>query len=252
MSESTSLQGKRILVTGASSGIGRAIALALGEKGAEIALLARREDRLRDVSEKIIESGSKGISVPVDLSDSGAAQDAVNFAASALGGLDILINAAGVARQAGLSDGKIEDWRNMLDVNVFALAVVTREALIHFPDQGGHVVNISSMSGHRVPGKGGFYAATKFAVRAMTEGLRQELRAAGNQTRVCSISPGFVDTELLDEYFATSGGDESKYDKIGYPLLQPEEIADLVIHQLTMPPTAEVTDILVRPTAQAT
>ena len=108
------------------------------------------------------------------------------------------------------------------------------------------------MSGHRVPGKGGFYAATKFAVRAMTEGLRQELRASGNLTRVSSISPGFVDTELLDLYFNDSDDRSSKYDRIGYPLLQPEEIAELVIHQLTMPATAEVTDILVRPTAQTT
>lgn len=252
MAAGTDLRGKRVLVTGASSGIGRAIASALGNAGADLALLARREDRLRELSDEIIQQGTRAFPFAVDLSDAGGAQDAVNLAASALDGLDILINAAGVARQAGLRDGDIEDWRTMLDINVFALAVVTREALPHFPDEGGHVVNISSMSGHRVPGKGGFYAATKFAVRAMTEGLRQELRAAGNQTRVCSISPGFVDTELLDQYFATSGSTESRYDRIGYPLLQPEEIAGLVLHQLTIPPTAEVTDILVRPTAQQT
>lgn len=246
-----SLHGRKALVTGASSGIGRAIALALAENGATVALLARREERLLEVSSEICEKGGIAFSVPVDLADTDLTRDAVHMAASSLDGLDILINAAGVGRQARLTDGDINDWKTMLDINVLALSVVTREALPYFPEEGGHIVNISSMSGHRVPGKGGFYAATKFAVRALTEGLRQELRAAGSLTRVSSVSPGFVDTELLDEYFGGSS-DAAKYDAIGYPILKPEDIADLVIHQLTMPATAEVTDILVRPTAQAT
>ena len=140
----------------------------------------------------------------------------------------------------------------MMNINVLALSIATREALRYFPDSGGHIVNISSMSGHRVPGRGGFYSASKFAVRAITEGLRQELRLAGNLTRVSSISPGFVDTELLDDYFKSSRGGVSKYDAISYPILKPEEIAELVLHQLALPDTVEVTDILVRPTHQAT
>lgn len=247
-----SLSGRKALVTGASSGIGRAIALALGHEGASVALLARREERLSEVSAEIIAAGGNAFSVPVDLAKTDLTQDAVHMAASGLDGLDILINAAGVGRQAKLIDGEIDDWKTMLDINVLALSIVTKAALPYFPGEGGHVVNISSMSGHRVPGKGGFYAATKFAVRALTEGLRQELRAAGNLTRVSSVSPGFVDTELLDEYFSSSAGDTAKYEAIGYPVLKPEDIADLVIHQLKMPAAAEVTDILVRPTAQAT
>ncbi|MDF1659614.1 MAG: SDR family NAD(P)-dependent oxidoreductase, partial [Verrucomicrobiales bacterium] len=219
-SSPVSLSGRKALVTGASSGIGRAIALALGEQGASVALLARREDRLLEVSGEIIAKGGNAFSVPADLAKADLTQDAVHMAASSLDGLDILINAAGVGRQAKLIDGDITDWKTMLDINVLALSVVTKEALPYFPTEGGHVVNISSMSGHRVPGKGGFYAATKFAVRAITEGLRQELRAAGNQTRVSSISPGFVDTELLDEYFG-GGNDDAKYDAIGYPILKP-------------------------------
>jgi NADP-dependent 3-hydroxy acid dehydrogenase YdfG len=246
-----SLQGKKALVTGASSGIGQAIAMALSREGSAVALLARREERLSALSDAIGAAGGIAYGIPVDLSRTDLAQDAVHMAASSLDGLDIVINAAGVARQAKLTDGLIEDWKTMLEVNVLALSIVTREALPYLPADGGHIVNISSMSGHRVPGKGGFYAATKFAVRALTEGLRQELRAAGNLTRVSSISPGFVDTELLDEYFNSGGNDRAKYEAIDYPILQPGEIADLVIHQLKMPATAEVTDILVRPTAQA-
>lgn len=245
------LKQRKALVTGASSGIGQAIARALSREGASLALLARREDRIRELAAELESPDKAACSFPVDLSRTDAAHDAVNLSASALGGLDIVVNAAGVGRQARLIDGDTEDWRAMLEVNVMALAVVTKEALAHFPEEGGHVVNIGSMSGHRVPGKGGFYAATKFAVRAMTEGLRQELRGEGNLTRVSSISPGFVDTELLDDYFR-SGSGGSRYDAISYPVLQPEEIADLVLHQLTMPSTAEVTDILVRPTGQRT
>lgn len=245
------LAGSKAIVTGASSGIGRAIATALASHGVSLGLLARREKRLRETAEQIEQAGGMAEVFPIDLRDFSSIPDCIANAAKTLGGLEILINAAGVARQASLIDGEFEDWQTMTDVNVLALTAVTKEALRHFPEQGGHVVNLSSMSGHRVPGKGGFYAPTKFAVRAITEGLRQELRLAGNMTRVSCISPGFVDTEMLDEYFSV-GEEGSKYDKIGYPILQPEEIADLVLHQLAMPRTAEVTDILVRPTGQAT
>jgi len=249
---SSPLSCKKALITGASSGIGRAIALTLAEHGVSIALLARRKERLEEVAERASKTGVQASIFVVDLSDPAETATAVSQAAEALGGIDILVNAAGVARQAGLSNGEFEDWKTMIDINVLGLANVSRHALPHFPESGGHILNLSSMSGHRVPGKGGFYAATKFAVRAMTEGLRQELRSVGNLTRVSSISPGFVDTELLDIYFANADDTTSKYERIGYPLLKPEEIAELVIHQLTLPVTAEVTDILVRPTAQAT
>ncbi len=248
MNPSTSLKGKRALVTGASSGIGRAIARALDAQGCAVALCARREDRLREVADEL-----KNATVcAADLSDEDQLIAAVKKANYEMGGLDILINSAGIARQASLINGATSDWTDMLQVNVLALAQITREALQYFPESGGHIIHLSSMSGHRVPGRGGFYSATKFAVRAMTEGLRQELRLEGNMTRVGCISPGFVDTELLDEYFQSSDNAQAKYESIGYQILQPEEIADLVLHQLTMPATAEVTDILVRPTAQAT
>lgn len=248
MNEPTTLHGKRALITGASSGIGRAIAARLALAGCRVALLARREERLREIAGQM----EHAVVCPADLSDEAGTASAIQSAAAEWDGLDILINAAGVARQAQLTDGNPDDWRDMMEINVLALARVTREVLPHFPEPGGHVINISSMSGHRVPGRGGFYAATKFAVRALTEGLRQELRHAGNLTRVGSISPGFVDTEMLDEYFQSTGNPDAKYQAITYPILQPEEVADLVFHQLTMPATAEVTDVLVRPTAQVT
>lgn len=246
------LSGKAAFVSGGSSGIGRAIALALGERGVRVTICARRLERLDEVADQIREAGGEAQVVTADFSHPTAIEEAVGFAADHWGGqLDILVNAAGVALQASLSEGTTEDWRSMLDINVLALAVATREALKFFSsEQGGDVINISSMSGHRVPGRGGFYSATKFAVRAMTEGLRQELRQAGNLTRVGSVSPGFVETELLDRYFESAGAD--RYQAIGYPILQPGEVARVVVEMLSLPRTAEITDVLMRPSQQAT
>ncbi|NNE91486.1 MAG: SDR family NAD(P)-dependent oxidoreductase [Verrucomicrobiales bacterium] len=249
----TELTGKTAFVTGASSGIGRAIATALGRQGVQVVLCARRLERLEAVAESIQKAGGpEAAIVTADFFDVVEIECAIAEGAGQAGGkLDILINSAGIGRQAKLVDGNTQDWREMLNLNVLALAVATREALKFFPeDTGGHVVNLGSMSGHRVPGRGGFYAATKFAVRAMTEGLRQELRLMENPTRVSSISPGFVDTELLDDYFKAGTDGAAKYEAIGYPILQPEEIADVVLAQLKMPATAEITDVLIRPTAQ--
>ena len=236
------LRGKCAFVSGASSGIGRAIVLALLEHGAKVAVSARRIDRLQDLD--------GAVPFPADFSDESQITSAIDNAAKEFGGLDILVNSAGLALQAKLSDGVTSDWKQMLDVNVLGLAIASREALTHFPETGGQIVNLCSMSGHRVPGKGGFYAATKFAVRAMTEGLRQELRAAGNQTRVSQLSPGFVDTELLDIYFGGSGA--NRYGAVDYEMLKPEDIAATVLHVLTAPQHMDVTDVLIRPTEQKT
>ncbi|MEM7013709.1 MAG: SDR family NAD(P)-dependent oxidoreductase [Verrucomicrobiota bacterium] len=245
-----SLQGKAAFVTGASSGIGRAIALALAANGVQVSLVARREDRLQEVS-AAAGGDSQTQVLTADFRDEAQIVAAVDSAADHWGGLDILINSAGVALQASLVDGDTDVWREMLEVNVLGLAVASREALKHFDaDRGGHVVNICSMSGHRVPGKGGFYAPTKFAVRAMTEGLRQELRLAGNPTRVSQISPGFVDTELVDKYFESAGA--NRYDAVDYQMLSADDTTAAVMHILTAPPHADITDILLRPTAQKT
>lgn len=250
MADLISLQGKKAFVTGASSGIGRAIALAIGAAGGKIALCARRQDKLAELAIEINDSGGTAKLFPADLFDESQIISSFSAAADCFNGLDILINSAGIGRQASLIDGDSRDWAEMMNLNVLALATASREALRYFPESGGQIINISSLSGHRVPGRGGFYSATKFAVRAMTEGLRQELRLAGNLTRVSSISPGFVDTGLLDDYFQ-SGNGMSKQEAIQFPILEPENIAAIAIHQLTAPENVDITDVLVRPTRQA-
>ncbi len=245
----STLTGKAAVVTGASSGIGRAIALALAAEGARVTLCARRREVLETIANEARALGGEAQVLTADFQHVNEIDSAIEGAADHWSGLDILINCAGIARQAMLRDGDTQDWRDMLEVNVLGLAVASREALKHFPEAGGHIVNLCSMSGHRVPGRGGFYAATKFAVRAMTEGLRQELRHAGNLTRVSQVSPGFVETPMLDEYFESAG--TTRAEAIAYPILRTEEIATVVLGLLKLPENAEITDVLLRPTQQA-
>jgi len=166
------------------------------------------------------------------------------------GGLDILVNNAGLGRKAGFHDGATEDWQEMLEVNVLALAVACREALGRFDRQkGGHIVNVSSMAGHRIPPGGGFYAATKFAVRAITECLRQEFRTLGSPSRVSEISPGFVSTEFHEVLYR---GDAEKI-AAGLPqyrVLDPGDVAASVVHILEAPDHVAIHDILLRSNEQ--
>lgn len=228
-----SLEGKIALVTGATSGIGRAIALRLSEAGATVIATGRRDELLESLSVSRI--------VSADLRD----EKSIGQLFDQIGTLDILVNAAGVALQARITDGSVDEWREMLDVNVLGLALCCQRALAKFPESGGQILNISSLSGHRVPPVGGFYAPTKFAVRAVTESLRWELKDAESKTRISCLSPGFVDTPLLDRYFA--GKEETLSElKEGMCFLSPEEIADAALYVLTAPKHLEVSDVLMR------
>ncbi len=248
----SSLAGRVAMVTGASSGIGEAIALALADTGAHLALLARREDRLRALAERIgaRAPGAQVMTARCDLRDPVQILGAWQDVRARFGGVQVLVNNAGLGRDAPLCSGATEDWREMLEVNVLALCVCTREAVADMRDSGdqGHVVHVSSMSAHRVPGGSGVYSATKFAVRSLTEGLRQELRAAGSAIRVSAVSPGFVQTEFAEVHARDPAAAAETYGR--YPVLQPGDIATAVLHVLKAPPHVEVHDMLVRPTAQ--
>ncbi|MEM7235928.1 MAG: SDR family NAD(P)-dependent oxidoreductase [Planctomycetota bacterium] len=245
------LAGKSALVTGASSGIGAAIAKALAAAGVRVSLVARREDRLNEVAEAIRTAGGQALPCVADVRDESALISAFDRTVGEWGGLDILINNAGLGRSADYLTGKTEDWREMLDVNVLALVVASREALARFGPDGGHIVNVASMSAHRVPQRSGLYSATKFAVRSITEGLRLELAQVGNPTRVCEISPGFVATEF-PESFEPEDRDRIKQSIANLRALQPEDIAASVLHMLNAPPHVAISDILMRSSDQLT
>ena len=230
----TKLAGKTILVTGASSGIGQAIARLALEEGARVIGLCRSVDKLpREV-----------IPLQCDLSDTAAIEGAF----ASLDHLDLLVNNAGLAYLSPISSGDPLQWEKMWQINVHALCLCSQKALKLFPESGGHILNISSLSGHRVPPTGGFYAPTKFAVRAITEALRSEL--AGSPTRISSISPGFVDTPLLNDYF--DGREDQLADtRAKVNMLTPENIAATAIHILTAPDGVEINDVLMRSSDQA-
>jgi NADP-dependent 3-hydroxy acid dehydrogenase YdfG len=227
---------KSALVTGASSGIGKAIAEVLVRESFQVIGLCRSIDQLPE--------GVSGL--PCDLRE----PEEIEKAFGTLDSLDILVNSAGLAYLSRLSDGDPGQWEEMWRVNVHALALCSRLALSLFPESGGHILNLSSMSGHRVPPTGGFYASTKFAVRAVSEALRSELKSSGNGTRVSCLSPGFVDTPLLDKYFDGREEDLAATRSSGQ-MLTSEAIAATALHLLTAPEGVEINDVLMRSNQQA-
>ena len=242
------LAGKTAVVTGASSGIGTETARALAAAGAALTLAARRADRLARLAAEL------GGEVAVQPTDMRREEDILRLFAVArerFGGVDILVNNAGLGRAAPLGSAPTELWREMLEVNVLGLAIATREAIQDMERRGvaGHVVHVASMAAHRVPGpESGMYAATKFAVRALTEGLRQELRARESPIRVSAVSPGHVLTEFADVFTGRPGA-QAAIDR-RFKILESRDVAEAIVWVLTRPPHMEVHDLLVRPTAQ--
>ncbi len=222
------LAGRRVLVTGASSGIGRQVAAAVAAEGGRVAVLARRQAELEALADEI-----GGVAVPADVADTAAVPAAVDAAADALGGLDAVFNAAGVLRPGTVADTDPKVWRHTFDVNVLGLLEVTRAAIGHLRDAGGgDVVNVSSMSGRRLnSAELGVYGASKAAVHMLSEGLRREL--AGDRIRVTVLAPGLVATDLFgDRQDATSSRLRERAGEVG---LTAEDVAASVVHILSAP-----------------
>ncbi len=232
---SSRLADRTIVVTGASSGIGRALAERLLERGAKVVGISRSPGRLPD--------GVHGLTADL------TRRDDIADAFRQLEIIDALVNCAGVAYQSKILDGNPSDWEEMWRVNVLGLALCCQSALRHFPKSGGRIVNVSSMSGHRVPPGGGFYAPTKFAVRAITDALRLEVKAAGLPVQVGSVSPGFVDTPLLDDYFR-GREDVLQQTRASIHMLQAGDVAESILHMLETPPHVEIGDISLRSSDQ--
>jgi 17beta-estradiol 17-dehydrogenase / 3beta-hydroxysteroid 3-dehydrogenase len=248
---SGALAGKSAVVTGASSGIGAATARALATAGAAVTLGARRADRLEVLAGELRAAGA---AVAVERTDMRREDDVcrlVGVARERFGGVDVLVNNAGLGRAAPLGSSPTEPWREMIEVNVLGLCIATREAIQDMERRGvaGHVVHVSSMAGHRIPGPdGGVYAATKFAVRALTEALRQELRARKSPIRVTAISPGYVETEFAAVFRGRPGADQELAARLR--TLEPRDVAEAVVWVVTRPAHVEVHDVLLRPTEQ--
>lgn len=235
------------LVTGASEGIGAEVARRLHAEGMRVVGCARRANRLKHLRDRL---GGRFHPVTCDLRDETAIVQMFAEIESLWGPVDVLVNNAGLGHNAPLLSGTTEDWREMLEVNVLALAICTREAASRLVQSGkpGHILHISSMAAHRVPPNSGMYSATKYAVRSLTEGLRMELRGVGARVRVTSISPGFVETGFARAYHKSEEKARETYGR--YPVLQPEDVAEAVVYALAAPQRAQVHDLLLRPTEQ--
>jgi NADP-dependent 3-hydroxy acid dehydrogenase YdfG len=236
------LRGRRLLVTGASAGIGAAVARAAVAAGAEVALLARNTARLAELATEL---GPAAMPVTCDITDDDAVPGAVDDAVVRLGGgLDGLVNAAGVFRPGPLSDTDPAAWRGMFEVNVLGLLAVTKAAVPHLrAGNAPSVVNVSSMSGRRVPRfESGVYAATKFAVHALGESLRMELVPQG--IRVSTVAPGLVDTGIADGWPDGEFADEFR-ERLRGAGLPAAAVADAVVHVLGTPAEVNVVEYAV-------
>ncbi|MEE2733968.1 MAG: SDR family NAD(P)-dependent oxidoreductase [Verrucomicrobiota bacterium] len=231
----STLNGKVAVVTGASSGIGHSIAEALLDRGARVFGLCRKIGRIPEAATP----------VSCDVRDPRRIAHAFEVLKAATPTVDILVNNAGIAYLSSLLEGPVEEWDEMWEVNVRAVAICTKHALPMMPGEGGRIVNVSSLSGHRVPPTGGFYAPTKFAVKGLTESLRNELKAANLPHQIGSVSPGFVDTPLVNTYFRGREEDLSSL-RQKTRMLDPEDIARAVLHILEAPPHVEIGDVVLR------
>lgn len=243
----TQLENKVVIVTGASSGIGEATALLLAQEGAAVALAARRTDRLETLKAEIEANGGRALVVETDVTDRAACQRLVDATLDAFGRLDVLVNNAGVMPLSFVKNVRVEEWEQMVNVNINGVLYCTAAALPHFVEQeGGHIVNVSSVAGRRLFPGGAVYCATKFAVTAFSEGLRQELGPRYG-IRVTCIEPGAVATELPQAI-----SDEEFKEKMSFDItpLESEDIAESIRYALSAPQRATVHEILVMPTEQ--
>lgn len=241
------IKGKVIVITGASSGIGEATALLLAERGAKVVLGARRLDRLEALVTRISEAGAEASYAVTDVKRREDLSNLVKLACDRYGKLDVLISNAGIAPTSLLDELRVEDWEEMIDVNIKGVLYGIAAALPVFRKQGfGHFVNTSSTAGLITKPTMSVYSGTKFAVRAISEGLRQE---AGDKLRVTIISPGFVQTNLADSMTNPEVKAQiiNSMDTMAIP---PDAIARAIAFAIEQPENVDVGEIIVRPTAQ--
>jgi NADP-dependent 3-hydroxy acid dehydrogenase YdfG len=243
------LDGKVVVVTGASSGIGEATVRALAAEGAAVVAGARRKERLDGLVEEVTQDGGKAIAVACDVTDEEQAHDLIQRAVEEFGSVDILVNNAGVMLLSTVGKGLSDQWRQMFEVNVMGLLYATDAAIERMKEQGsGHLVNISSVAGRKVTrDSSGVYAGTKFAVNAISEGLRQELLE--DNIRVTIVEPGAVDTEL-PHHITDEDARESLGGLLELERLQAVDIANAIAYAVTQPERVSVNEILIRPTQQ--
>jgi clavulanate-9-aldehyde reductase len=245
---SASLAGKVAFVTGASSGIGRATALTLAAAGASVAIGARREDRLAELEKEIRAFDVDAMTFALDVTDEDVVRASIDSTVESLGSLDIVINNAGVMLLGQIEGADTEDWRRMINTNVLGLMYVSHAALPHLLASKGSLIQLSSVAGRVARLGSGAYNASKWAVNAFSEALRQEVTARG--VRVVVIEPGMVDTELREHITQEAARERSNANAASIRQLQSQDIADAILYAVTAPDHVAINEVLIRPTDQ--
>ena len=245
---SNNIQGKVVVITGASSGLGEATARDLSAQGAAVVLGARRADRIEALADELTRRGGKALAVPTDVIHSEQVKKLVDGAVQAYGRIDVMINNAGLMPQSPLERLRIDEWDRMIDVNIKGVLYGIAAALPYMKQQkSGHIINVSSVAGHKVRAGGAVYAATKHAVLALSEGLRQEVKPYNIRTTV--ISPGAVATELPNTISEPDVAESFQkfYEEFAIPA---DSFARAIAFAISQPEDVDVNEILFRPTRQ--
>jgi NADP-dependent 3-hydroxy acid dehydrogenase YdfG len=241
-----SLEGKVVLVTGASSGIGEATALTLAKAGAHVAVGARRADRLADVARR---ASGEVLTLDLDVTDERSGRAAVAATVERFGGLDVLVNNAGLMLTGAIPGADTAEWTRMVQANLLGSMYMAHAALPHLLARKGTLVQVSSTSGRVASPGGGAYAATKFGINAFSEALRKEVAPQG--MRVVVIEPGFTDTELASHSTDPRMQALARELASSIRVLQPEDIAAAVLYAVSQPAYVSVSELLISPTDYA-
>jgi NADP-dependent 3-hydroxy acid dehydrogenase YdfG len=245
---SNNIEGKVVVITGASSGMGAAAARHLSAQGATVVLGARRIERLQALAGEITVTGGKALAVETDVTDRGQVHRLVDAAVETYGRIDVLVNNAGIMPLSPLERLKVEEWGRMIDVNLKGVLYGIAAALPHMMAQkSGHIINLSSVAGHKVFAGSAVYSATKFGVRALSEGLRMEVKPYNIRTTI--ICPGAVKTELLD-HITEADVQKANQDYVGQVGVPADSFARVVAFVISQPEELDVNEIVFRPTSQ--
>ncbi|KRD82481.1 oxidoreductase [Bacillus sp. Root147] len=243
----SNIQDKVVIITGASSGIGEATAKELASKGAKLVLAARREDRLKKLQEEIQKNGGQAIYKVTDVASHEQMEELAEYVLTEFGKIDVMVNNAGVMPLSPVYQKKINEWDSMIDINIKGVLYGIAAVLPSMRERKeGHIINVSSIAGHLVFHASAVYSGTKFAVRAITEGLRKE--EAPNNIRTTIISPGTISTELLESISDEELKSEIvEVSKIG---IEPASIARAIAFAIEQPSDVAINEMIVRPTIQ--
>jgi NADP-dependent 3-hydroxy acid dehydrogenase YdfG len=242
------IKDKVVIITGASSGMGEAAARHLAQLGAVVVLGARRADRIEKLAKDIQQTGAQALAVKVDVTDLEQVKNLVDTAVRQFGRVDVILNNAGIMPLSPMDRINVEEWTTMIDVNIKGVLNGIAAVLPYMKEQkSGQIINTSSVAGHKVFNGSAVYSATKYAVRALTEGLRMELKPYNIRTTI--VCPGAVKTELL-EHISEADIQQANKDYVGEVGISADSFARVVAFAISQPSDVDINEIIFRPTAQ--